>query len=230
MLNLYGLTTSAIQSAFADVVRAEGGTVTDCFDDGERLFARSVLPGVTEVLPKDLHQRGVALRATSTEIWVHPYAFRQLCSNGAILARTLQTVHLDDVGTLEPDEALEAVREAVRACSTAEAFVPVAERMREASRAQADLALTLIPFLSRLNLRGSSNILTRILERFFEDRDTTRFGLMNAVTSVARDTRDPEVRWRLEELGGDVAWLEGPQQERGEGASGHRDRVLVASA
>jgi hypothetical protein len=25
---------------------------------------------------------------------------------------------------------------------------------------------------------------------------------MNAVTSVARDTQDPDLRWRLEELGG----------------------------
>jgi hypothetical protein len=30
------------------------------------------------------------------------------------------------------------------------------------------------------------------------------FGFMNAVTAVARDTRDPETRWRLEELGGAV--------------------------
>ena len=27
---------------------------------------------------------------------------------------------------------------------------------------------------------------------------------MNAVTSVARDTRDPELRWRLEEFGGGI--------------------------
>jgi hypothetical protein len=30
---------------------------------------------------------------------------------------------------------------------------------------------------------------------------------MNAVTSTARDTRDPEVRWRLEELGAQVPAL-----------------------
>ena len=28
---------------------------------------------------------------------------------------------------------------------------------------------------------------------------------MNAVTSVARDTREPELRWRLEELAGGIA-------------------------
>jgi hypothetical protein len=30
---------------------------------------------------------------------------------------------------------------------------------------------------------------------------------MNAVTSVARDTRDPELRWRLEEFGGGIPAL-----------------------
>jgi transposase len=34
------------------------------------------------------------------------------------------------------------------------------------------------------------------------------FSLMNAVTSLARDERDPELRWRLEELGGAVPSLQ----------------------
>jgi hypothetical protein len=32
--------------------------------------------------------------------------------------------------------------------------------------------------------------------------DQSAFGVLNAVTSLARDTRDPETRWQLEELGG----------------------------
>ena len=43
-----------------------------------------------------------------------------------------------------------------------------------------------------------------ILGRFTTEGDTSRFGLMNAVTSVARDTRDPELRWSLEKLGGGI--------------------------
>jgi hypothetical protein len=42
------------------------------------------------------------------------------------------------------------------------------------------------------------------MERFFQEGDRSRLALMNAVTSVARDTPDPEVRWRLEELGGGI--------------------------
>lgn len=40
--------------------------------------------------------------------------------------------------------------------------------------------------------------------RFFGEADLSRIGLMNAVTSVARDTRNPEMRWGLEKLGGEI--------------------------
>ena len=36
---------------------------------------------------------------------------------------------------------------------------------------------------------------------------------MNAVTSLVRDTRDPEVRWRLEELGGGIPALVAPTRK-----------------
>jgi hypothetical protein len=39
-------------------------------------------------------------------------------------------------------------------------------------------------------------------ERFGQEGDPTMYGLVNAVTSVARDTSDPDLRWKLEEAGG----------------------------
>ena len=47
-------------------------------------------------------------------------------------------------------------------------------------------------------------LIARIYDRFTQSGDLTSFGLMNALTSVARDEPDPEQRWRLEELGGAV--------------------------
>jgi hypothetical protein len=43
-----------------------------------------------------------------------------------------------------------------------------------------------------------------VLRRYFNDGDRTVYGLMNAVTAVARETPDPELKWRLEEFGGGV--------------------------
>jgi hypothetical protein len=66
-----------------------------------------------------------------------------------------------------------------------------------------------------------------ILERFVEGRDTSRFGLMNAITSVARDTRDPEVRWRLEEMGGGIPAALSPTSDDSGSCAEYPSEVLV---
>ena len=199
------LTTGAIQEAFAQEMTAMGGTVAEVFDDGVRLFARSVLARAREVLPNDRVRDGVALRATGGDVWIHPYVFRQICSNGAIIVHTVQTSRIEGVDALPPDRAAAAIREAVRACCAEESFTSAAEGMRSASQVQADLVLNLMPLLARLTDRDdAAGLLRNIMDRFITDADTSRFGLMNAVTSVARDTSDPEMRWRLEEFGGAI--------------------------
>jgi hypothetical protein len=61
--------------------------------------------------------------------------------------------------------------------------------------------------LAPLQRHGMGRFVHQILKRFSVGREQTRFGLMNAVTSVARDTSDPDARWRLEELGGAIGAL-----------------------
>ncbi|MFZ5831522.1 MAG: hypothetical protein ACOY3P_15670, partial [Planctomycetota bacterium] len=46
-----------------------------------------------------------------------------------------------------------------------------------------------------------------ILDVYEQEGDDSVFGLMNAVTSVARDEPDPQIRWDLEELGGSIPAL-----------------------
>jgi hypothetical protein len=60
--------------------------------------------------------------------------------------------------------------------------------------------------------------LIEMLERFWRERDPSRCGLMNAVTSVARDTAEPRRRWELEELGGALVALGPERPRRGTGA------------
>jgi len=209
MTNLGWLTTREISEIFADEVEAAGGRMSDVFDDGARIFLRAVLAGEKAVQPGDRVQGGVAVRATSDDIWVHPYVFRQVCSNGAIRAHAIETreIRRVDFSTEEQEEVACALCEAIRACCRDEAFARGADEMRSArNSAEVDLALTMMPLFARLAQGAESRAVIRfIIDRFFADRDKSRFGLMNAVTSVARDTRDPEVRWRLEEFGGGIA-------------------------
>ncbi len=199
------LTTSEIRDLFAEEIGFRSGRVTDTFDDGLRIFTRSVLPQLDDVQPKDRVQGGVALKATPEEICVYPYVFREVCRNGAIMAHSLQAHRLVLSDDETPEEAASAIREAIGACCLDEVFANSVKEIRSSVVADVDLALTLLPYLSRLSGGSSNDIVALMLERFFGDGNSSRFGLMNAVTSVARDTTDPEDRWRLEELGGGIA-------------------------
>jgi hypothetical protein len=198
------MTTAEISNLFAEEILAAGGAVTDTLNDGDRLFLRSTLPGVREVRAGDTLQAGVALRALERAVWVHPYVFRQVCRNGAIIAHALQTRHIetDDFATAEG--AASAIREAVRVCCDDEAFTSAAGDIQSAREKVADVAINLLPVLARIRPELGTQIFRMIVERFFDGEDASRYGLMNAVTSVARDTTDPEVRWHLEELGGGI--------------------------
>ena len=196
------LLTSDIRAAFAEEVAALGGTVSDVFEDGSLLLARSIFPWIEEVHRADRVQGGIALRFDGQDVFVHPYVFRLVCKNGCIVAHALQSRHIasSDFPTIE--EATDAIRDAIRGCGVREAFSAVAGRMRTAQEVQADHALSLLPRLRRLSGAHGSRLAREVMQRFIEGGDRTRFGLLNAVTSVARDTRDPEMRWRLEEFGG----------------------------
>ena len=205
----FGLTTQAIRDVFSEEINAVGGTVSDTFDDGDRLFTRSILPPVHEVRPKDRMQGGVALRATAQEIRVHPYLFRQVCRNGAIIAQAIQTrqIELENVSPPNVTEVVIELREAIRECCSPEVFSSNVDAMRTASEREADFALQLLPMLSRLPQSHASRLITEIMKRFGAEKDHSALGLVNAVTSLARETSDPEMRWELEELGGGIPAL-----------------------
>src|SRR5688500_6076049 len=206
-------TTSELRAAFEGEVAARGGAVADAYDDGVRLYLRAVLPLDAEVRPGDGVRGGVALRAAGAEVLVHPYTFRQVCSNGAIHSRALATRRVERVPrtdvvapAYDVAVALAAVRDAVQACAAREAFAGGVAEMRAAAETSADAVLMLLPMLGQLPPDEAARVARHVLRRFERapDPDRSAFGLMNAVTSVARDTGDPETRWRLEELGGAI--------------------------
>lgn len=210
-------TTREIHETFADEIGSLGASLGDMYDDGDRLFVRAVLPATAEVRPGDRIRAGVALRAAGPEILVHPYTLRQVCTNGAIAAHVLATRCLErtraaDVFLPAADVAvtLAELRSAIRACAARKAFDTITAEMRSALELEADVSLQLLPGLARMPARIREMMLPRIFRRFAAGEDRSAFGLLNAVTSVARDVRDPETRWLLEELGGTIPARLGP--------------------
>ena len=79
------IATDTLLEIFTEEITAHSGVVSDTVRDETRLFARSILSAVREVRPDDKLQGGVALRATETEVWLHPYVFRTVCSSCSIV-------------------------------------------------------------------------------------------------------------------------------------------------
>jgi hypothetical protein len=210
--------TQEILEAFREEISAREGEVTDTFHQPGRLFVRSVFPQAAEIIRAgDKVQGGVALRATDTDAWVYPYLFRLVCSNGAIMARAAEGKAIPNLDRMPMFEAVSLVREAVESCSRRDAFATAAEQMRTAARHPIEVVLGLMPFLSRLSLLGPK-LAQQIFERFLQENDRTQYGFINALTSTARDTRDHETRWRLEELGGQITAMQPTRPTLDDGA------------
>ena len=203
------LTTGLVRRVFEEEVAAAGGRVKDVFDDGRRLFMRSVLPSVKEVRPRDHMQSGVALKFAG-QVVVSPYVFREVCKNGAIWAHSLESTRIavdSYYARRSADAALDSIREAVRGCCTVEAFEGALEEMRRALTIPADRAIMLMPALSQMAAQGNHRIVSEIIDAYLAEGERTGFGLMNAVTAVAREVDDPELKWELEECGAGIPAL-----------------------
>jgi hypothetical protein len=209
--------THEILEAFTEKISARDGKVTETFHQPGLLFARSVLPQTEEIRVGDQLQGGVALRATDTAAWVYPYVFRLVCKNGAIMTRAAEGREIPNLDSVPVFEAVTLVREAVESCCDRNAFATAAGQMRTAAQQPIDASLSRMPFLSRVSSLNPE-FARQIFERFFHGKDRTRYGFMNAVTSVARDTRDHAARWRLEELGGQIAVMQPAEPVLDDGA------------
>ena len=157
--------------------------------------------------------------ANETEIHVHPYLLRQVCRNGAIMPQVIETQTISRVDFAASSDDIEAVgtelREALRSCSAPEVFSNAIEHFSLAMLRSADLTLVQLLMHSSMLHRRHRGVQREIMRRFSQDRDRSMFGLVNAVTSVARDQRDPNIRWRLEELGGGMLALKSPEGKPG---------------
>jgi hypothetical protein len=225
MLFSSNLTTDQLHDAFVDEVVARGGRVTDTYNDGRRLWTRSLLERADDVRPGDRVQGGVALKADDEEVRVYPYVFRQVCSNGAIVAETLGSLAIDEPEYASQETVLASIREAVAACCSPDVFAGNVRRMRDA---QADTAINTLPMLAHLRKWGREELVSLVMKELFRQGDQTRFGLANAVTAVARETAEPELRWDLEELGGGIACGILPQNpsDRGQARAKRSPRLV----
>ncbi len=204
------LTTARCAAIFSDEITAAGGTIADSFDDGRLLIVRAILPRVAEVRPNDRLQGGVALRASTIGISVCPYVLRAMCTNGMIFPLSIRSGRIEIGGDRDTAQVEAALRVAIRTCGAPEAFADATRDIRSSLQVHVDLDLGMLRLSHLASVPESSALREAILRELSTESDRSGFALMNAITAVARETQDPELRWRLESLGSAVPVLVAP--------------------
>lgn len=211
MSTSYVPTTSEIALAFADEISALGGSVSESFDDGSHLFLRAQLSAEREVSPGDALKAGVALRTVGPSVSVHPYIYRRVCSNGAIAAQVTGTRQIRRVEFVTATEfvagAIDEIRLTVRQCADPAVFAKAASGMQLARNVLAEAMIGALPVLDRVPADHREHIIAMLAREFETTNDGTYYGVMNAITAVARETSDHETKWQLEEFGGSIPAL-----------------------
>ena len=194
------VSTGEFRELFEREIGGLGGRVAECIEDGVLLFGRSVLARTQQVGPGDVVQAGVAIRCGACGVKVQPYVFRLVCRNGTIFAHAFESrcVEIPEFG--DPRPVLHEVREAIHACASNEAIRSTTHAMAMAREQHTEPSVWLMMLEREGRLKRSDAV--QIMSRFADVGDPSRFGLMNAMTSLARDTRDPQRKGDLEELGG----------------------------
>lgn len=214
---------SRVRSTFFEAVARNGGSMREVLQSTDAIIMRALLPGSAEVRPGDVHQRGIALSCSGPSIELHPYTFREVCSNGAIMAQSVDSVRLErgeDWDGSRSADVLIDLHQAVTACAVGDGFETSIHDMQAATVTprSVDTLLNLLPLMSALP--NSNELLRTIIDHFLDEGDETAYGVMNAVTATARDTRDRRVKWDLEALGGGIPakleWTPSPDQSSAE--------------
>jgi hypothetical protein len=207
------ITLSAIQQSFAAFAEANGTTVDLALADDAMMIARCVLPTPFEVRPGDTMKGGVAVRGTLEEVEVRPYLFRLVCTNGAIMMKSAAG---STVATAVCTESW--LQDALAAAGSREAIEASVSQVRTFANSTFDRAFMFATFMRRM--RGIDQGTLLEIVRRMTGEGSTGYALMNAITSVARDTPDPQTRWRLEAAGGAIPalLLSGPSPRDGHDA------------
>lgn len=211
MSTTYFPTTSEISRAFTDEISTLGGFVSDSYEDEGRLFMRAQLSAERDVLPGDTLKAGIALRTVGPVVSVHPYIYRKVCSNGAIAAQVTGTRAIRRVEFESATEfvtaAIEELRLNVRQSAEPAEFVRTAADMGRTRHVMAEAMIQMLPVLERVPADYREHIIEMLGREFAVANDGTYYGVMNAITAVARETTDPETKWQLEEFGGSIPAL-----------------------
>lgn len=179
------------------------------------LYIKAIDKTLTEeVKENDVIYGGLIIRNSevgASSFRVEPFFLRKVCSNGLIGKHSLKRIHLgrqaaeegeiewsDETKELEDKAFWAKVRDIIRNTFDKRVFLSWIEKMKKSAEIEIEKPKEAIDNIVRyVELTEEQK---NILLMHFTEK--TKYGLINALTSLARDTKNIEERIRLEEMGG----------------------------
>jgi hypothetical protein len=143
---------------------------------------------------------------------VEPFILRKVCENGLILEHSLKKVHLgrqqeageidwsDETRILEDKAFWSKVRDIIKATFDGRIFESWIKRLRESVWVGIDKPVKVVEKIAE-SLEFSEEKKSQLLMYFSEH---TKYGLVNAVSRLAREMKDTDEQVRLEEFSGRI--------------------------
>jgi len=172
---------------------------------------------------EDIVYGGLILRNSevgASALKVEPFILRKVCSNGLILQHSLKKIHLgrqtlqvgyidwsDETRELEDRALWSKVRDIIRATFDKQVFDGWVKRLRESVWIGIEKPIKAVNnIVKHLGLTEEQK--SQLLMHFSEH---TKYGLINAVTNLASQTKNVDEQIRLEEFAGTL--LESPLKD-----------------
>jgi hypothetical protein len=171
---------------------------------------------VDAIKGEDIVYGGLIIRNSevgASALRIEPFILRRICSNGLILQHSLKKIHLgreiletneidwsDETRELEDRVLWSKVRDIIRATFDREIFGLWVKRLKESIDVKIEKPVKAVNnIVKHLNLSEEER--EKLLAYFSEP---TKYGLINAVTNLAGQTKNVEEQVKLEEFAGKI--------------------------
>lgn len=208
----------ALFTALEELKKIHGVRVESCDLTEERMYLRVSHPGIrAEIKPGDVITAGLVLANSETgigKLYVKPRILRLICKNGMVTDLGVEQVHLgkklseeflysDETQRLENELLFRKIKDMVQSIFAPETFQKLVNLLKES---------TTVPVLEPE--KAIKNIVTRyafsedrkeeILKGFIDGADSSKYGLIQAVTHAAHSEENPNEAARIEAIGGEI--------------------------
>lgn len=199
-----------------------GAKVAKCELTDTRLYMKLIVPHSTEEIRQgDKLVQGIIFSNSEVgagSFRAEPFAMRLICKNGMIGMDTFSRIHLgskmdegiwksSDTENLETQTIYSQVKDLVKATFDPTAFAIWMDSLKQTTESYLDRPSDAVKNIVA-EYKIPEYMTDNILNALVSEEDNTQYGLINAVTTVARQTESIDQRIDLERIGGVLSVLE----------------------